>query len=133
MIQTVISRLLPLAAVLVIGCGGGGDEMLPVTGTVKNADGSVVTAEDGGQVLFNPNGSGAPATGSIAKDGSFTMMTQTPGDGMKPGKYKVVLQLWKDYRAGTLAVPDKYGDAAMTPLEATVDADNNHFDFVIEK
>ncbi|MBA3481580.1 MAG: hypothetical protein H0T51_07175 [Pirellulales bacterium] len=131
MIQRLISRLLPLAAILFIGCGGG-SELLPVTGTVKNADGAAVSAEEGGQVLFNPDGSGTPASGIIEKDGSFTMMTQTPGDGVKPGKYKVVLQLWENYRAGTLAVPEKYGDAATTPLEATVDAENDHFDFVVE-
>jgi hypothetical protein len=130
MIHRVISGL-PLAAILFIGCGDG-SETLPVTGTVKNADGSVVAAEEGGQVLFNPDGPGAPASGIMEKDGSFTMMTQTPGDGVKPGKYKVVLQLWKNYRAGTLAVPENYGDAATTPLEATVDADNVHFDFVVE-
>jgi hypothetical protein len=30
-------------------------------------------------------------------------------------------------------VPQKYGDASTTPLEATVDADHTHFDFVVEK
>jgi hypothetical protein len=130
MIQRVITRLSPLAVVLVIGCGG--DETLPVTGTIKDKDGTVVAAQQGGKVLFMPIEAGKAATGSVEADGTFTMMTESPGDGMQPGKYKVVLQLWKDYRAGTLAVPDTYGDAATTPLEATVDADNNHFDFVIE-
>jgi hypothetical protein len=132
MIRRAISCILSLIAITMIGCDGGSDsEMLPVTGTVKNADGSVVTAEEGGQVLFNPDGSGAPASGSIEKDGTFAMMTGQ-SDGVKPGKYKVVLQLWKNYRAETLAVPEKYGDAETTPLEATVDADNVHFDFVVE-
>lgn len=131
MIQRVVTRLLPLTVVLVIGCGG--VETLPVTGTVKNKDGSAVAGQQGGKVLFMPIEAGKAASGSVEADGTFTMMTETPGDGMKPGKYKVVLQLWKDYRAGTLAVPKEYGDAATTPLEATVDADNNHFDFVIEK
>ena len=131
MIQRVVTRLLPLAVVLVIGCGG--SETLPVTGTVKNKAGSAVAARQGGKVLFMPIEAGKAASGSVAADGTFTMMTETPGDGMKPGKYKVVLQLWKDYRAGTLAVPKEYGEAATTPLEATVDADNNHFDFVVEE
>ncbi len=126
-----VSRLLPLVAILAVGCQGGSD-MLPVTGAVKNKDGSAVTADEGGKVLFMPIEAGKAASGSVEEDGTFTMMTQTPGDGVKPGTYKVVLQLWKDYRAGTLAVPEKYGDAATTPLEATVDADNDHFDFVVE-
>jgi hypothetical protein len=133
MIQRVTARLLPLAAILFLGCSGDSADMLSVTGTVKNADGSAITAEEGGKVLFTPDGSGAAASGSVEKDGSFTMMTEKPGDGVKPGKYKVVLQLWKNYRAGTLAVPEKYGDVATTPLEATVDADHKHFDFVVEK
>jgi hypothetical protein len=61
------------------------------------------------------------------------MMTEKPGDGVKPGNYKVVLQLWKNYRAGTLAVPEEYGKPETTPLEATVDEDHTHFDFVVEK
>jgi hypothetical protein len=119
---------------MMIGCGGGGGEgeLVPVTGTVNNADGSAIVAQDGGKVLFLPDGSGRPATGSVEQDGAFTMMTEKPGDGVTPGEYKVVLQIMKDYRAGTLAVPEKYGDASTTPLEATVDADHTHFDFVVE-
>jgi hypothetical protein len=130
--QKVSSRLWLLAAILALGCGGSDSELLPVTGTVKKADGSAVAADQGGKVLFMPDGSGTAATGDVNEDGSFTMMTQTPGDGVHPGSYKVVLQLWKDYRAGTLAIPEKYGDAATTPLTATVDPDNTHFDFVVE-
>jgi hypothetical protein len=133
MIRKQIARVLTLTALLVVGCGDSGDEMLAVSGTVKNPDGSAVTAEEGGLIQFTPDGSGTTAMGSLEKDGSFTMMTKKPGDGVKPGKYKVVLQLWKNYRAGALAVPKEYSDATTTPLEATVDADNTHFDFVIGK
>ena len=117
---------------LVLGCGGGEDEMLQVTGTVKNADGSPVTAESA-MVVFQPVGEGRAASGSIGPDGDFEMMTFKPGDGMKPGQYKVVLEVWKDYRARTPAVPTEYTTAEATPLEATVDDDNTHFDFVVEK
>lgn len=123
---------MPLIAGLTVGCGGGSD-LLSVTGKVTNADGSPVTAAEGGLVLFNPAGSGKAATGNFEKDGTFTMMTEKPGDGVKPGTYKVVLQLWKNYRAGTLAVPPQYGSATTTPLEATVDADHTVFEFKVEK
>jgi hypothetical protein len=115
---------------MAVGCGGG-DDSIAVTGTVKMADGSPIKCENG-MVIFQPAGSGQAASGSVDQDGSFTMMTKVQGDGVKPGQYKVVLQLWKSYRAGTLAVPKKYGDAATTPLEATVDADHAHFDFKVE-
>jgi hypothetical protein len=124
--------LVALTALVALGCGEAGPQMLPVTGAVRNADQSAINAEDGGRVLFIPSGSGEAATGSVAADGSFTMMTKTPGDGVKPGTYKVVLQLWKDYRANTSAVPEEYGDATTTPLEATVDADHTHFDLKVE-
>jgi hypothetical protein len=115
-----------------IGCGGGIEELIPVTGTVENADGSALRFESG-LVAFMPEAGGRSANGSVEKDGSFSMTTVEPGDGVKPGKYKVVLQLWQSYRNQTLAVPEKYGDAATTPLVATVDADHTHFDFQVEK
>jgi hypothetical protein len=115
------------------GCGGGKGDLLPVTGTVKFVDGSDIKVESGGMVHFEPVAPGDHASGGVEPDGSFTMMTKKPGDGVKPGTYKVVLQIWKNYRAGTLAVPKQYGDAATTPLEVTVDADHTHFDFKVEK
>jgi hypothetical protein len=127
--------LLIIAAAFMAGCGGG-DEALQVTGVVKNADGSPIPCESG-TVLFQPTASGENATGQHASgavnpDGTFSMMTKVPGDGVKPGPYKVVLQLWKSYRDGKLAVPKEYGDASTTPLEATVDRDHTHFEFKVE-
>jgi hypothetical protein len=130
-----IRWVLVVAEVLLVGCGGG-DQAVQVSGTVTNADGSPIACESG-TVLFQPATSGEPtsgkhATGSVNPDGTFTMMTKVQGDGVKPGQYKVVLQIWKSYREGTLAVPKKYGDATTTPLEATVDSDHTQFDFKIE-
>jgi hypothetical protein len=127
--------LLIIVAALVAGCGGS-DESLQVSGKVTNADGSPIACESG-TVLFQPSSSGdgatgQPATGSVAADGTFTMMTRVQGDGVKPGQYKVVLQLWKNYRESALAVPKKYGDVTTTPLEATVDADHTQFEFKVE-
>jgi hypothetical protein len=117
--------------ILLVALGCGGSDALQVTGTVKNADGSVIPNE-GGLVIFQP-AEGNTASGGIQPDGSFTLMTGKPGDGVKPGAYKVVLQLWKSYRQSQLAVPRQYGSAETTPLEATVDADHTHFDFKVEK
>ena len=127
--------LLIIAAAMMAGCGGG-DEALQVTGVVTGANGSPIQCESG-SILFQPTGSGEKATGkhatgSVAPDGTFKMMTKVPDDGVQPGQYKVVLQLWKSYRDGTLAVPKKYGDASTTPLEATVDGEHTHFEFKVE-
>lgn len=126
---------LVIAIALSAGCGSGGGA-LEVTGKVTNADGSPIQCE-GGTILFQPatageGGAGKHATGEVKPDGTFTMMTRMPGDGMQPGKYKVVLQLWKNYNKQELAVPKKYGDATTTPFEATVDGDNTHFEFKVE-
>lgn len=113
-----------------LGCADG-DEALQVTGTVKFADGSPVTGESG-TVAFHPAGEGKAASGAIEPDGSFAAMTKLPGDGMQPGDYKVTLHVFKNYREQILAVPERYADEAATPLEASVDSDNDHFDFVVE-
>ena len=124
--------LLPLALIAVIGCGGDESGLIPVTGTVKYADGSNIAFENG-TVIFTPTAAGKPANGAVDKDGSFAMTTTNPGDGVQAGQYKVVLQLWKSYRDQSLAIPAKYGEPATTPLEATVDDDHTHFEFVVEK
>jgi hypothetical protein len=120
-----------LATLLLVGCGGDA-KMLPVSGTVKYADGSIPKGETA-RVVFQPSDDGRPATGTIGDDGAFEMMTETPGDGALPGNYKVVLEIWKSYRDQESVVPEEYGDAATTPLEATVDADHTHFEFTVER
>ena len=116
---------------LLCGCDAAGDGRVNVTGTVKNADGSTPTGESA-LIWFEPTSEGRPASGSIESDGSFTLMTERPGDGVAPGEYKVVLKVWKNYREQTPGVPPQYTDAATTPLTATVDEDHRHFDFVVE-
>src|SRR5689334_23233572 len=119
-----------LVAIVSLGCGAA-EGPIPVSGTVKGADGATIPFESG-SVIFQPVGAGKPANGAVEASGEFKMTTVSPNDGVHPGTYKVAVQLWKNYRNHQLAVPDKYGDPATTPLEATVDADHDHFDFVIE-
>ena len=120
------------ALVFALGCGGSGNALVPVTGTVKNAD-SAPLAFEAGTVSFFPSGAEKPASGTVDQSGSFTMTTTAPNDGVQPGKYKVVVQLWKNYRDLVPAMPAAYGDVTTTPLEVTVDADHDHFDFSLEK
>jgi hypothetical protein len=116
---------------LTLGCGGA-DALVPVSGTVKNADGTPLAFESG-TVIFQPAAAGRAANGAVDQSAAFAMTTATPGDGVQPGTYKVVVQLWKNYRDHVLAVPEAYGDVTTTPLEVTVDADHDHFDLSIEK
>jgi hypothetical protein len=116
---------------LTLGCGGA-DALVPVGGTLKNADGTPLEFESGA-IIFHPTAAGRAANGAVDPTGAFTMTTTAPGDGVQPGTYKVVIQLWKNYRDHVLAVPEAYGDASTTPLEVTVDANHDHFDLSIEK
>lgn len=119
--------LLTLAA----GCGKTGD-LVPVTGKVKYADGSPLSFEAGSVIFQAAEGSGN-ASGAVQSDGTFTMMTKRSDDGVKPGTYKVAVQLWKNYSKLLPAVASKYADPDTSGLEATVDADHTDFDFTVEQ
>ena len=118
------------AAVALLGCQGDGGAV-QVSGTLKYVDGSPVTGESP-LIIFEPVSDGRVANGSIQPDGTFELYTTKPGDGVQPGHYKVVLKVFKNYRDQSLAVPENYADASTTPLEATVDDDHAHFDFVVK-
>jgi hypothetical protein len=124
-----------LFAVLLTGCGAG-PEYVPVTGTVKFADGTVPKG-DAPAITFQPVATGPKvkgASGTIAEDGTFTLQTLNPGDGAQPGDYKVTVHVMRGYPNGKWVVASKYTNAATTPLDATVDASReNHFDFTVEK
>jgi hypothetical protein len=78
---------LALAFLGLAGCGGG---LYPVRGAVTLDDGTPVTK---GLVVFERVGGGEPivARGQIQSDGSYELSTYKPGDGVPPGKYKVLL------------------------------------------
>jgi hypothetical protein len=69
------------------GCGGGKH---PVRGTVTLEDGSPLTK---GMVVFERNDGGAPLTarGEIQPDGRYELSTDKLGDGVPPGKYRVLI------------------------------------------
>jgi hypothetical protein len=121
-----------LALALSQGCGTGEGRLI-VSGTVAYSDGSPITAESG-TIIFHPvDEAGQPANGPVGEDGSFELMTRAPGDGVAPGQYKVVLKIWKSYRDQTPSVATEYGDAATTPLTATVDRNSSTFKFNVER
>jgi hypothetical protein len=70
------------------GCGSGGPELVPLTGTVT-LDGNPV---EGASVTFMPQSSGQPATGTTDAAGKFTLKTHPHGEGVMPGKHKVTVQ-----------------------------------------
>ena len=127
--------LLLLVAFALTGCGEGASHV-PVTGTVKFSDGSVPKG-DIASITFQPS-SGGPSTkgasGNIGPDGAFELRTVRPGDGARPGDYRVTVHVMQGYPDGKSMVADIYTRASATPLNATVQAgDENHFDFAVER
>jgi hypothetical protein len=124
-----------LLALILTGCGRG-DPHVPVTGTVKFADGSIPKA-DIASITFQPAAGGPGTKGAsslIAEDGSFSLRTVKPGDGALPGDYLVTVHVTDGYPRGKSLVADVYTKPDTTPLKATVDASKkNHFDFVVER
>lgn len=122
-------------AISMLGCGKG-REYVPVTGTVKYADGTVPKGFER-YVTFQPNPGGPGTKGAsslIADDGTFSLRTLRPGDGARPGDYAVTVHVVDAERDGKPVVAQKFLSAKETPLKATVAASGkNHFDFIVEK
>jgi hypothetical protein len=132
-----VSRLcyLTLVAVTLAGCGRSA-AYVPVTGTVKYSDGSVPTG-DVATVTFQPAESGPNskgASGTINKDGTFTLQSVQPNDGARPGDYQVTVHVMQGYPRGRSLVAETFTKPDTTPLKATVeDSGENRFDFIVER
>jgi hypothetical protein len=124
-----------LIAIPMVGCGRG-VSYVPVTGTVKYSDGSVPKG-DIATITFQPAAAGPEtkgASGTINKDGTYSIHTVTPGDGALPGEYKVTVHVMQGYPRGRSVVADKFTKRDVTPLNATVEASGeNKFDFTVER
>lgn len=127
--------LLVILTAFFFGCGKG-DPHVPVTGTLKFADGTVPKGFER-YITFQPKPGGPGTKGAssmIADDGTYSLRTLRPGDGALPGNYVVTVHVVDSIHDGKSLVARKFTDASTTPLKATVDAKGeNHFDFIVEK
>jgi hypothetical protein len=119
--------------VLLAGCNRG-PAMSQVSGKVFYKDGSVPR---GGvcAVRFEPISAvevRKGASGTIEPDGSFTMWTRKPGDGVYHGEYAVTFAVWKAVMDPTSLIQDKYTRSDTTPYKVTVDGDQHDLKFEIE-
>ncbi|HJZ94595.1 MAG TPA: hypothetical protein VKE40_27260 [Gemmataceae bacterium] len=89
---TLRSRRAAVVAMVLMtfGAAGCGQRLYPVHGSVALDDGTPV---DRGMVIFERVEGGEPVTaqGGIQPDGTYQLGTTKPGDGVPPGKYKVLL------------------------------------------
>jgi len=78
-----VAMLCLTLSVGVVGCGGGA---APVKGKVTYKGEPV----KGGSLVFSPLAEGGKAaSGDVKEDGTYTLTTNKPGDGAKPGHYRV--------------------------------------------
>ena len=110
--------------------GGSADEMLPVNGSVS-FDGKLL---EYGSVMFQPVGiDGAlPARSKIDADGSFSLWTEKPGDGVRVGKCKVRVTAFEAQRTnasggkheemslGKSVIPQRFQNFATSGIEFDV-------------
>jgi hypothetical protein len=131
MINSVILRLYLFGGLLVtVGCGGSG--LVSVKGKVTYEDKPVTS----GTVNFiSEDGS---AYGELKPDGSYELMTNEPGDGARPGTYKVTVIAMQDQGSALPeaknplpppTVPLKYTSLATTDLTAEVGNKDNVINF----
>ena len=116
------------------GCGGG---RASVSGRVTYEDGSPLTAGN----VIGQTGEGAASTtvqGSVKSDGTFSWGTDRPGDGAKPGKYRVAVQtraLGDEERSKGMqpAIDDKYTRFETSQIEFTVKEGSNDLQIKVTK
>lgn len=130
--------LLGLSCLVCLGCGSSSPfDYVEASGRVMYDDGAPIPA-GGIQLLFTaqdaPQVEGAhprPAVADVNEKGEFASVTSYKyGDGLIPGRHKVVLQQVKD-KAGNLLVPKEYTSIATTPL--VVDTEQMPFEIKVPK
>jgi hypothetical protein len=129
------STLAALAALL--GAAGCGSDRYPVTGKVTYEDGSPLTEGS----VTGEMGDGADRVmvqGDVRPDGSFEWGTLKPGDGAKPGKYRVIvtpLALGDSELAKGMqpAVDDKFTRYETSGIEFEVKAGKNELNITVTK
>ncbi|WP_425395170.1 hypothetical protein [Aeoliella sp.] len=119
--------------VCVVGCGS---DTAQVSGKVHYEDGSPV--EGAIRVIrFEPTDATADgrkvASGRLAEDGSYELMTKRPGDGVSKGKYKVTFTVLESPQTGVSLIKPEYMSADSSPLEVTVDHSGEDYNFTLEK
>lgn len=89
-----------ILAVGLVGCGTGSG-LVKVRGTVT-LDGQPLP--NALVTFISKSGEGVTATGTTNAQGEFVMQTYKPGDGVKPGEYKVTVQ-YSESVADSAAMP----------------------------
>jgi hypothetical protein len=141
--------LLAVAILGIGGCPGKGPKMVRVSGTVKFKDGTSLPAvQPGGAAIisFEPADMGDDAkadpdkihkraSSGIKPDGSFDLCTVRTGDGVIPGRYKVIVTVRnKGPDPATSLIPQKYGNPETNEFGVIeIDKARSDFEFLLDK
>jgi hypothetical protein len=121
--------------VALAGCGP--KETYQVGGRVQYVDGSPITGAVR-VIRFQPTDDSSAtirkaASADIAADGTYTLFTRRPGDGVFRGKYAVTFSVLTQPLGGKSMIHDYYTDSRSTPFTVEVDEDKTDLDFELEK
>jgi hypothetical protein len=139
LVALLLRRCLPV--LLLVAASGCGRSLYPVKGHVVYKDGSDVSVLAGGKVLFLPalpEMEKSSSRGEIQPDGSFEMSTNTVGDGVKPGKYRVMVApppffAKKRGEQRPELLDERFRDFATSGLEVTVTEPIDDYTVTVEK
>jgi hypothetical protein len=136
MFNSPYARILLVLGSLVLGisgCSGGG--RVPIQGKVKFADDSDVSVLAGYTVTMQCEKESS--TGEIQKDGSFTMTTINPNDGVLPGTQQIVVtppgNSNPDVMPPKPAIPTKYGDFGTSGLTREIAPGKGAVELILER
>lgn len=133
----VATTLICMTGICIVGCAEKSErpKTVPVSGVV-NWNGKPLTE---GSVFFAPDDKdkGFPAVGTIGADGKYVLSTFEKGDGAVPGSYKIAVQVMKgadevQKKIGQKVLPDKYYQAAISGLTATIGANDAKKEIPVE-
>lgn len=126
-----------VAVVVIFGIAGCASGRYPVVGRVTYEDGTPLTE---GNVIgyMSDGGTTVMVQGTVQRDGSFTWGSEKPGDGAKPGKYRVAVIPRTpgdaERAAGVLpAVDGKYSDPDKSGIEVEVRPQKNEVTITVTK
>ena len=128
-----LSAIALLLGLLLAGCNTSG--LYPVTGVVVDDSGQPIAGiADSNYVMFAQVPDGLSSSmGDIRSDGSFTLFTNRPGDGVPPGDYHVYLprKHLDPEHAAPQVIAGKFESIEHSGWTKTVEKKANHFELQV--
>lgn len=119
--RCLLATLLVCAIPLLVGCGRGGPNVVPVSGQVL-IDGEPLATGIPGFIQVVPVEGRAASSPIDPQTGRFTLTTWEDGDGCQIGTHKVVVMVEQAVDTSTVSlVPEKYSDLNSTDLTVTIE------------